>query len=68
MRQPVLNALLRTSPDTASAITMVVTAISSNDLLISCHALAEIDTVLRGTVLITFTFFPQLYYQCKIIL
>uniref|UniRef100_A0A3Q0KG40 Putative microtubule associated protein xmap215 n=1 Tax=Schistosoma mansoni TaxID=6183 RepID=A0A3Q0KG40_SCHMA len=47
VRQPVLNALLRTSPDTASAITMVVTAISSNDLLISCHALAEIDTVLR---------------------
>ncbi|KAA3678847.1 cytoskeleton-associated protein 5 [Paragonimus westermani] len=46
-RQPVLNALLRTSPDTASAITMVVTAISSNDLLVSCHALAELDMVLR---------------------
>ncbi|CAH8557444.1 unnamed protein product [Dicrocoelium dendriticum] len=46
-RQPVLNALLRTSPDTASAITMVVTAISSSDLLSSCHALAEIDMVLR---------------------
>ncbi|CAH8828703.1 unnamed protein product [Trichobilharzia szidati] len=46
-RQTILNALLRTSPDTASAITMVVTAISSNDLLVSCHALAEIDTVLR---------------------
>ncbi|CAL8107217.1 unnamed protein product [Calicophoron daubneyi] len=45
-RTPVLTALLRTSPDTASAITMVVTAISSNDLLISCHALAELDTVL----------------------
>ncbi|THD23002.1 Cytoskeleton-associated protein 5 [Fasciola hepatica] len=46
-RQPVLNALLRTSPDTASAITMVVTAISSSDLLVSCRALAELDTVLR---------------------
>ncbi|VDQ04261.1 unnamed protein product [Trichobilharzia regenti] len=46
-RQTILNALLRTSPDTASAITMVVTAISSNDLLVSCHALAEIDTVLK---------------------
>ncbi|CAH8452216.1 unnamed protein product [Heterobilharzia americana] len=47
VRQPVLNALLRTSPDTASAITMVVTAISSNNLVVSCHALAEIDTVLK---------------------
>ncbi|KER27531.1 hypothetical protein T265_05422 [Opisthorchis viverrini] len=46
-RQSVLNALLRTSPDTASAITMVVTAISSSDFLVSCHALAELDMVLR---------------------
>nr|CDS20280.1 microtubule associated protein xmap215 [Echinococcus granulosus] len=46
-KQTVLNCLLRTSPDAASAITMVVTQISSNDLNVCCYALSQIDTLLQ---------------------
>lgn len=47
-KQTVLNCLLRTSPDAASAITMVVTQISSNDLNVCCYALSQIDTLLQS--------------------
>uniref|UniRef100_A0A5K3F5B7 Cytoskeleton-associated protein 5 n=1 Tax=Mesocestoides corti TaxID=53468 RepID=A0A5K3F5B7_MESCO len=47
-KQTVLNCLLRTSPDAASAITMVVTQISSNDLNVCCHALSQIDALLQS--------------------
>ncbi|VDP93015.1 unnamed protein product [Echinostoma caproni] len=53
IEMPALN------PDTASAITMVVTAISSSDLLISCRALAEVDTVLRGMCNLIMNFVPS---------
>ncbi|VDL91817.1 unnamed protein product [Schistocephalus solidus] len=46
--QPALNVLLRTSPDAASAITMVVTQISSNDPNIACYALAQIDALIQS--------------------
>nr|VZI06113.1 unnamed protein product [Spirometra erinaceieuropaei] len=46
--QPALNVLLRTSPDAASAITMVVTQISSNDPNLSCYALAQIDALIQS--------------------
>ncbi|VEL07384.1 unnamed protein product [Protopolystoma xenopodis] len=46
-RQTFAGLLLRTSPDTASAITMVITQISSNDMETSCHALAQIDAVIQ---------------------
>ncbi|VDN10646.1 unnamed protein product [Dibothriocephalus latus] len=39
---------MRTSPDAASAITMVVTQISSNDPNISCYALAQIDALIQS--------------------
>nr|CDS27460.1 microtubule associated protein xmap215 [Hymenolepis microstoma] len=47
-KQTVLNCLLRTSPDAASAITMVVTQVSSNDLNSCCYALSQLDTLLQS--------------------
>ncbi|KAM3186859.1 hypothetical protein ACTXT7_003450 [Hymenolepis weldensis] len=47
-KQTVLNCLLRTSPDAASAITMVVTQISSNDLSSCCYAFSQLDTLLQS--------------------